>query len=490
MPSKISRRQLLKLGAIASAGVLAACAPKVVEKIVEKEVTKIVKEVVKETIIVEGTPQVVEKEVTKIVKETVVVEKVAEAPEPVRGPIDLMAWSLGPMNPDVAAWKGYQDTVHEIMEDKLPGVTLTFRDMGWDEVLRQNLVTALLGGTAPDIINGESFIQPYAQIGAHLPLDDAMTEAGIMDNLIPGTYANSVTGGKMYGISVMTGVFAFESNPNVVEQAGLDPSEWPKTWSQLLERCAAITKAGKDEYYGYTLQGPVGFLVGGIMRYCVFANCAGVTMCENDCRDPYFDDPELERVLAFLREINRHTPPGLTFNPDEGQVYQQLHMGISAYQIGANWHSTWAKEHGVWDVIQYGMIPMADQGGMNASLTVGNLLVLAMSGTKYPVEAIDFIKILTMDEVTDYIYTASGGRSPSTYSGLKRALPKIEPQHKIFFEILQQADIGAMPQWPKATDRVWAAVNEMMMKLFTTEDPIPPLQAEAQAAAEKAIAEA
>jgi len=294
----------------------------------------------------------------------------------------------------------------------------------------------------------------------------------------------------MYGISQMTGVFAFESNARVVEQAGLDPSVWPKTWSELLERSAAITQAGKDQYYGYTLQGPVGFLVGGIMRYNVYGSMAGAPMCKNDCLDPYFDDPKLEKPLAFLRELNRYTPPGLTWNPDEAQVYSQLHAGVSAYQIGANWHMTWAEQYEVEDVVQYGPLPLPDEGGIDTSRTVGNVIVLVLSGTKYPSESIDFLKILTRDEVTDHIYVATKGRSPSTYSGLERTLPKIDPHHKIFFEILQNAEVGAMPQWPKAVDTVWAAFNDMMTKVLSTEDPISPLQAEAQAAAEKAIAEA
>jgi len=67
-PKKLTRRELLRyVGLAASASILAACAPKVVEveRVVEKEVTKVVKEVVKETVIVAGTPQVVEKEVTR-----------------------------------------------------------------------------------------------------------------------------------------------------------------------------------------------------------------------------------------------------------------------------------------------------------------------------------------------------------------------------------------------------------------------------------------
>ncbi|MFH1084308.1 MAG: extracellular solute-binding protein [Chloroflexota bacterium] len=476
--SQFTRRQFLNRLGVAGAGLaamLAGCQPKVVEvtRVVEKQVEK----VVEKTVVVKEAVEVA-KEVTRVV------EKQVQAPQPTKGPVNLAIWSMGPLNPDAAAWKDYQVTFKKILADKVPGATYTFKDMGWDEVLRQNMVTGLLGGTAPDVIVGESFIQPYARIGAYLQLDDGLTD--IKKNLIPGTYANAVADGKIYGISQYTGVFAFESNPNVVKQAGLDPNEWPKTWSQLLERCAAITKAGKDKFYGYTLQGPVGFLVGGIMRYNVFANLAGVTLCKDDCQAPFFDDPKLEPVLAFIRELNRYTPPGLTFNPNEGQVYSQLHEGISAYQIGAPWHMQWAIEAKIEDVIQYGPLPKPDQGGKDVSRTVGNPLVMVLSGSKFPRESIEFIKITQMDEITDYVYVATNGRSPSTYSGLQRTLPKIKPQHKIFFEILQTAAVGAMPQWTKATDKVWTTFNEMMQKLLTTEDPIAPLQQAAQAAAEAA----
>jgi len=146
MSAILSRRELLRRVGLGAAGlVLAACQPKVVE----------VEKVVKETVVVTE-----EKEVEKVVKETVVVEKEMQAPQATRGPIDLVGWSVSGMDPDAAEWKDYRDAVLAIMEDELPGVTFTWRDMGWDEVLRQNLVTGLLGGTAPDIIVNESFIQP------------------------------------------------------------------------------------------------------------------------------------------------------------------------------------------------------------------------------------------------------------------------------------------------------------------------------------------
>src|SRR5690606_24974164 len=136
-----------------------------------------------------------------------------------------------------------------------------------------------------------------------------------------------------------TGCFAFERNPNVIEQAGLDPNVAPATWSELLANAEQITTAGNDQYYGYTLQGPVGFLIGGILRFAVYHKTAQAEHAkEEEDVYPWFNNPESEKVLTFLREIHRFTPPGLSFNPDEGQVYSQLFQGLSDYQIAGSWH--------------------------------------------------------------------------------------------------------------------------------------------------------
>ena len=52
-------------------------------------------------------------------------------------------------NPNAADYAEYKNKVHEIYEDMYPNVTLKFENFGWDEALRQNLVTALLGRHSP-----------------------------------------------------------------------------------------------------------------------------------------------------------------------------------------------------------------------------------------------------------------------------------------------------------------------------------------------------
>jgi len=472
--TQMNRRRFLRVAGLASAGLgamLAGCKPQIVE------VTKVVEKVVKETVVQE---KVVKETVVqeKVVKETVVVEK--EAPKPTEAPFEVVHWAEGYLYNTDAKYKPYQDAVIKSFKDKYPNATPKFVNMGWDEVLRQNLVTALLGGTAPDVIVGENFFQQYADLGAMVAVDDEIQD--IKDNLIPGTYKAAVTGGKTYGINQFTGIFGFERNPNVIEKAGLDPNKAPETWDELLENCEKITKAGKGEYYGYTLQGPVGFSVGGIFRVAVYLKQADAEMCKEDCTLPYFNNPNAEQVHTFLRAINKTTPPGLTFNPDEGQVYSQLFKGITAYQICGSWHVNWAKESGLQNAI-YSGIPIP-KGGKKASIVVGNVINGVLSASKHIPEAIGLCKLFTEDEIQDMVNPLLG-RLPSTKTSLTKLQPKADVATQAFINDVLTADLGVLPQWRKEPQKLWQLYNDFLTKVLSTEDPIKRLMDEAQQEAEK-----
>jgi multiple sugar transport system substrate-binding protein len=474
----LSRRQFLRGAGVAGAGLvalLAGCQPKIVEvtKIVEKEVEKVVQQTVVVT-----QEKVVEKE--KVVKETVVVQK--EAPKPTAAPFELVHWAEGYLYNTDAKYKPYQDAVANSWKDKYPNVGLKFVNMGWDEVLRQNLVTALLGGTAPDVIVGENFFQQYADLGAMAAVDDEIQD--IKDNLIPGTYAASVTGGKTYGINQFTGIFGFERNPNVIEQAGLDPSKAPETWDDLLAQCATITKAGNGKFYGYTLQGPVGFSVGGIFRVAVYLKQADAEACKEDCTLPYFNNPKAEQVHTYLRAINKFTPPGLTFNPDEGQVYSQLFKGVSAYQICGSWHVQWAKDSGLQNAM-YSGIPIP-KGGKKASIVVGNVINGVLTASKHIPEAIALCKMFTEDPIQDLVNPILG-RLPSTKTSLKKLQPKADAPTQAFIGDVLTADLGVLPQWRKEPQKLWQIYNDFLVKVLSTEEPIKSLMDEAQQNADTAL---
>ncbi|MCD6555128.1 MAG: extracellular solute-binding protein [Anaerolineae bacterium] len=407
-----------------------------------------------------------------------------EAPEakaPGEESYTLIHWAEGYMWPERTDFVEYQNAVHDLFHEKYPNVTVKCENHGWDEELRQNLVTALLGGTAPDIIVGENFFQQYGDLGALMPVDDYIQD--IKDNLIEGTYAAAVTKGQIYGINQFTGCFGFERNPNVIEEAGLDPEKPPETWDDLLSQAETITEAGNGKFYGYTLQGPVGFSVGGIFRIAVYLKQAGAEIQKEDGY-PWFDNPKTVPVLEFLRKLNKFTPPGLTFNPDEGQVYSQLFKGVTAYQICGSWHVKWAKDSGLENAM-YSRIPIP-KDGKPASIVVGNVINAVLTVSKHPEASAEWIKTFTRDEVQDLVYPVLG-RMPSTRSALERLKPNATQADQSFINELLTADLGILPQWRKDPQKLWTIYNDLLTGVLSTEDPIDQLVGIAQQQADEVM---
>jgi multiple sugar transport system substrate-binding protein len=465
---KLSRRGFLCMSAlIAVAVVVAACAPQVVTQTVEVPV-----------------------EVTKIVTEVEEVEVPVEvtAVPPEEEPITLVVWAdgaaTGQMETDPEGKGAYAVYLKEKFEEEHPGVTVSLEDHGWDEALRQNLVNALLAGTAPDVIVGEGFFKNYAALDAMIPIDISDME----DNPIPGTYMGAFYNGKVYGLSGYTAVFGLERNCAVIEAAGLDCDSPPTTWDELIEQAKAITEAGDGEYYGYTMQGPGDFALGAAFRISLLLKQvdSGLSVPGPTGADyPNFDDPKAVQVYQFLRDIYPYTPLGLAFEPDEGVVYSQLHAGKSAYQIAGTWHVTWARDNGCEDC-RYSDMPVA-AGGSPASMVVGNVIYGALQSSKHPDLAVEFVKFTQRDDVQALVFQGMG-RLPATRSAAEAFLLEAEPAMADFANVLLTSEkLDAMPQWEKNTQIIWSAYTDFLTKVLTTDEDLQTLMDEMQAAAEAAV---
>ena len=402
-------------------------------------------------------------------------------------PVELVIWAefftFDAISTDPEGAGLYGAYLIEKFEEEHPGVTVRLEYHGWDETLHQNLFNALLAGTPPDIVVGENFFQQYAELGALVPLDDVV--ADIKEDLIPGTYKAAEYDGHIYGVSAFTGIFAFERNCDVVEAAGLDCDDPPETWNELLAEAALITEAGEGDYYGYTLQGPVETSVGGLFRIAAYLAQAGAPICQDNCTKPYFNNPDAVPTLEFIREIYQTTPPGLAFNPHEGQVYEQLFRGLSAYQIAGSWHPGWAKDTGCEDC-RYSAIPVPE-GGQPASMIVGNVIYSVLTQSEYPEIAAEWVKFLAREDVQALVYP-SLGRLPSTRSALMTLSPEVDPATQVFIDqLLNNPELKILPQWRKDPEKMWGIYNEMLTEILTTNRSISEIMDEAQAKADEVM---
>jgi len=146
MQRRMSRRDMLRYGSLASGAVLlAACQPKIVEveKIVKETVVveKEVEKVVKETVIVEGESKVVE----KIVKETVVVQ------------VDAMAEKAAKFKGDLVweTWRGpgtgWNEERISAFQEMYPQVNIELIAMPWGDYAKMYAEAA--AGDLPDLIS-------------------------------------------------------------------------------------------------------------------------------------------------------------------------------------------------------------------------------------------------------------------------------------------------------------------------------------------------
>ena len=402
-------------------------------------------------------------------------------------PIELVIWAESfthsTMTTDPEGAGRYGLHLKEQFEAEHPGVTVTIEYQGWDESLRQNLFNALLAGTAPDIVVGENFFQQYAELGALVPLDDLLDD--VKDDLIPGTYKAAEVDGSIYGLSAFTGVFAFERNCQVVTAAGLNCDDPPETWDELLSDAQQISESGAGDYYGFTLQGPVETSVGGIFRIAVFLAQAGAPLCQDNCTKPYFNNPDAIPVLEFIRELHKQTPPGLSFNANEGQVYEQLFLGLSAYQIAGSWHPGWAKSAGCEDC-RYSAVPIPDDG-QPASIVVGNVIYAVLQQSEHPELAAEWVKFLVREDTQELVYPTLG-RLPSTRSALATLRPNVDPATQEFIDqLLDNSELEILPQWRKDPQLLWGIYNKLLTEVLTTERPITEIMEEAQLAAEQVV---
>ncbi len=363
---------------------------------------------------------------------------------------------------------------------------MVWEDHGWDETLRQNITTALLAGTQPDAIVGENFFQQYASLGALLPVDDLMTPE-IKENSITGTHKAAIFDGKVYGLSWISGCFGFEANPNVLKEAGL-PEKIPATWDELLNAAQTVSTKLAGKAAGYTLQGPLGFSVGGMFRLAVYMQQLGVTINKPD--DPFmpnFDDPKGFPVWEFVRKILPYTPEGLVFEADEGKVYSQLFAGKSAMQMAGSWHVGWAKDSGLTNAI-YGAVPVPE-GGKPASYVVGNVIYGAMKASKVPDLARDWV-IASQDDSVQSIVFKSSGRLPSTKKAIESLLSDstVDDATKQFAMLLRDSDLGILPQWRKEPNKLNTIWNDLFTAVLTTNTEVASLAADAQKKAMEVLA--
>ncbi|MEM7530629.1 MAG: hypothetical protein AAF639_00510 [Chloroflexota bacterium] len=154
----------------------------------------------------------------------------------------------------------------EMFNEKYPNVEV---EMIRVAVTPEDTMTALAGGTAPDVYH--RYIGGFSELmarGVMFPLDDMLDQATDFDpDIYLGTqWDNGKWDGVTYGIPVLEGgaMPAMCWHKGLIEEIGGDPEAGPSSWPEMLEWSAKLnqydangnlTQAGYDpkDAYGFTV---------------------------------------------------------------------------------------------------------------------------------------------------------------------------------------------------------------------------------------------
>ena len=135
-------------------------------------------------------------------------------------------------------------------ERRNPGIEVSVLSMGAGGMNPQKLMTAVVGGVPPDLVQQDRFtIGDWASRGAFRPLGDLLARDAARGgplavrerDYVAATWAEAVYRGEVYAIPNTTDVRYLFYNKALFREAGLDPQRPPQTWDAMLDAAKRLT---------------------------------------------------------------------------------------------------------------------------------------------------------------------------------------------------------------------------------------------------------
>ncbi|AIQ70744.1 ABC transporter substrate-binding protein [Paenibacillus graminis] len=200
-------------------------------------------------------------------------------------PVTLEFWTIA-LQP---TFNDYFNDLIAKYEASHPGVTVKWKDYPYDAI-SQRLLTSTASGKSPDVVNlNTEFASQLGSKGALLNLAEYLTEEE-KNSYFEGIYNSTVFDGKAYSLPWYTGTEVLFMNKKLVEKAGLDPANPPKTREELVEWARQIH--GKTGAAGYAQQ-----LVSKLFPI------DGISILNEDKTAAAFNTPEAEAMISQMRDL-------------------------------------------------------------------------------------------------------------------------------------------------------------------------------------------
>ncbi|WP_411035956.1 ABC transporter substrate-binding protein [Shinella sp. BYT-45] len=310
-----------------------------------------------------------------------------------------------------------------------PDVTIKLHDdpHGDYEV---KLLAAIAAGNAPDIVNVLDYLFPqYAGRGILAEVDNAafgVKDAAAFEALYqPQALSGLTINGKVYGVPEEFNTLALFINKAHFKEIGLDGEDeanWPKTWNDLLDVSAKLTKEdgsrlgfnwvwNLDPYWYAQQYWPI------LQQYgCDVVDGNGKATINSDACVKAFTE-----TWQALIDKKIGGPTMATVNPVN--ALQDFSEGRQSMAIAGIWapplFSDEVKE-------QYVVVPLPQLDAANPKTLLNSYALAVTEGSKHKKEAFEFLNFLTSDSAgylaaTGYVTGRKGWAESETAKSTRGA---------------------------------------------------------------------
>lgn len=286
--------------------------------------------------------------------------------------------------------------------------------------ISDKLLTAIAGGTPPDVVTGGVFYSEFYSRDSMQPLDDHIDASKVIDrkDIFPSSWTYASWQGKTYGVPSVESFlrYALAANTDLLAKKGLDPKNMPQTFDEAFEWHKTLTefdKAGNVAVLGFDpMDGMAGSWGGGDPFYWgaaydkkAFDEESKTYHVNEDwfiealTTIKKFDDlPGIEKIDGYRKSFG-----GWTESPTSS-----FPSGVQAMIINGYWgpgelaHSAPDKKF-----VDTWMLVPTSRKGKKIQSTGGHNSQIA-KGVKNVDQAFQFIEFLVGDKASDIIYAGTG----------------------------------------------------------------------------------
>ena len=350
----------------------------------------------------------------------------------------LVFWTFGPEGEAVARLLPDFEQAHPDIRVEVQQLPLS--------AAHQKLLTAIAGGTAPDMAQlGNTWLPELVALHALAPLQQRVAGSTTVaaPDYFASIWATNVSDGQLYGIPWYADTRLLFYRSDLLKQAGFAAP--PRDWAEWRRMLAALSHPGR-KVYGILLP------TNEYEQLLSLALQQPDPLLRDDNRYGNFESAGFRRALAFYVDTFRLQQAPRVTNVEVGNPWEEFGRGTYAFYLSGPWNigefrkRLPASEQGEWSTA-----PLPGPDGPGAGLAGGASLVV-FRASKHQREAWTLIEYLSQPQVQRRFYELTGDLPPRR-SSWDSPLLRDDAQAHAFREQLERVKCTpAVPEWERIAD--------------------------------------